>query len=116
MKNLLKNVEEKKILLLMTVCILTFLYSSNFYHFGVLDGLGYHDNGEEIMGVPEESRDAKRRLQEAARQGDSNAAKKARRIAEASSGQRGSILKHLQTGISGTRVVSAKEVARKFLW
>jgi hypothetical protein len=66
------------------------------------------------MGVAEESRDAKRRLQEAARQGDSSTAKKARRIAEASSAQRGSILKHLQTGISGTRVVSAKEVARKY--
>lgn len=96
--------------------------------------MGYHDDGEEVLGVAEDSSDgifyiilssygnfltmiitvAKRRLREQGRIGDSKVAKKARMLAEATSaGQKGSILRHLQTG-PGVQKQSAKESARKF--
>lgn len=56
---------------------------------------------------------ARKRLKEQARENDIKIAKKARKLAEASAGDRGSILKHLQTGISAAPKPKATDVARK---
>lgn len=89
-----------------------------------LDGLGYHDDGEEHLGVAEDAFDgenccaylrlqttaeylpivtspAKKRLKDAAREGDNRLTKKARMLAESSQGPKGSILRHMQAGIPG---------------
>ena len=96
----------------------------------IIDGLGYHDDGEETLGVGEDAFDgrtvfivahslncivytARKRLKEAARENDQKMTKKARRIAEVSSGSQGSILKHLQTGISAAPKPKPTEVASK---
>lgn len=55
---------------------------------------------------------ARKRLKEEAREHDSKIAKKARRLAE-SSGQSGSILKHLQTGVTVPAKPAAKDIASK---
>jgi hypothetical protein len=48
-----------------------------------------------------------------AREGDSKIAKKARILAEASLGQKNSILRHMQTGATATQRLPAKDIARK---
>ena len=44
---------------------------------------------------------AKKRLKDAAREGDNRLSKKARMLAESSQGPKGSILRHMQAGIPG---------------
>ena len=61
----------------------------------------------------EDAHDAKKRMKDAAREGDSKVSKKAKLLAEASAGQKNSILRHMQTGSkSGVQVRKAKEAAR----
>eukprot|EP01031_Cornospumella_fuschlensis_P037557 gene37557-45616_t len=59
------------------------------------DGLGYYDDGEEILGVGEDGFDLKKRLKEASKQEDMKVAKKARKLAEDTIGQKNTMLKHL---------------------
>ena len=56
---------------------------------------------------------AKKRLKEMARDGDSKVAKKARILAEASLGQKNSILRHMQTGATAAQRLPAKDIARE---
>eukprot|EP01038_Epipyxis_sp_PR26KG_P011762 gene11762-15739_t len=78
------------------------------------NGMGYYDNGEEIVGVGEDAYDSKKRLKEAAKEGDSKMSKKARMLAEASAADgKNSIKRHLLHGVSGlgmNRMIAAKEV------
>jgi hypothetical protein len=76
------------------------LFLSLGYLLFIIEGLGYYDDGEEVLGVSDEGMDGKRRLQELARNSDSKMNKKARKLAEESTFQRGTILKHVQPGIS----------------
>ena len=76
------------------------------------NGIGYADHGEEVVGVIEDAHDAKRRMKEAAEEGDSKGAKRARKLAEASAafgqapGQR-SMNSFVRTGQSTVQRVSA---------
>eukprot|EP01036_Dinobryon_divergens_P035626 gene35626-46208_t len=81
------------------------------------DGLGYHDDGEEHLGIAEDVSEAKKRLQDMSKEGDSKLAKKARRLADeiASSSQRNSILKHVKTGLPSLPKGPVKDSAPKHL-
>eukprot|EP01032_Pedospumella_encystans_P013686 gene13686-15740_t len=75
------------------------------------NGLGYHDDGEEHLGVGEDAYDAKKRLKESARDGDNRLSKKARKLAESSLGPKNSILRHMQAAGPGAanRAPSSKK-------
>eukprot|EP01040_Poterioochromonas_malhamensis_P001065 gene1065-1130_t len=62
------------------------------------DGLGYYDDGEEVLGIAEEGFDGKKRLSDT--KADNSISRKARKLAEDSSAQRNTILKHVQPGVS----------------
>jgi hypothetical protein len=100
MPKLLKVVVKLETLWLMMVSCLVSLFLSLLYMLFFIEGLGYYDDGEEVLGVSDEGMDGKRRLQELARNSDSKMNKKARKLAEESTLQRGTILKHVQPGIT----------------
>ncbi|KAJ1425666.1 ribonuclease H-like domain-containing protein [Ochromonadaceae sp. CCMP2298] len=76
------------------------------------NGLGYHDDGEEHLGIGEDTMDAKKRLKDAQRDGDNRLSKKARRLAD-SSGPKGSIMRHMQAGMptGGQRTQAEKKAS-----
>jgi DNA polymerase alpha subunit A len=63
-----------------------------------VDGAGYYDDGEEVLGIADEGA-KKHKLDDLSKAADHKMNKKARILAEASSAQRNSILKHVQTGV-----------------
>jgi hypothetical protein len=80
----------------------------------VLDGLGYYDDGEEVLGIAEDG-DGRKRLQDLAKGGDSRMAKRARKLAEDSNMPKNSLLRHVQPGINNAHRGSTKDRARKFV-
>lgn len=56
----------------------------------------------------------KRKVGPTGKSHDNSVAKRARKLAEESAGQKGSILKHVQTGIFGGQKAAPKERARKY--
>jgi hypothetical protein len=57
---------------------------------------------------------AKKRLKEAARDGDDRLAKKARKLAESSLGPKNSIMRHMQAGVPGaSRAPAEKKMSSK---
>eukprot|EP00981_Chlorochromonas_danica_P004507 scaffold911_cov162-Ochromonas_danica.AAC.10 len=74
------------------------------------EGLGYVDNGEEIVGVGEDRYDVKKRLKEAAKAEDAKMAKKARRLVE-DYNPKNTLLRHLQPGTMNAPKLTSKTTA-----
>ena len=87
----------------------------HFVHYVFIDGAGYADDGEEILGITEDQTDKKRRMKNQVNdEADNKLAKKARALAHAGRAQQGAMMRFAGTGIKegSKRKVERKEISQ----
>ena len=82
----------------------------------LIEGLGYYDDGEEHLGVPEEEYDRKKRVEISMNEVEDNkTAKRARNLAAlATSKQKNSMLNFVKPGVTAHNIEQRKTAASKF--
>ena len=80
-----------------------------------VDGAGYADDGEEILGITEDQTDAKKRAARMMDDADTKLSKKARGIAQAGRQQAGAMMNFARTGVSEAKrkAVVVKEASKE---